>query len=478
MPVDDIPFTLISNQRATGTGDRRMVNVVTESVKNPLTQENYYSTIKRPCVANFVQPLGGAATGRGTYAWAKTGKIYSVFGTRLCTSTLGGTVTLASLASSTGRCWFTETPETASTQVLIVSDGLDDYFVNSAEVTVQVDESDDAQFPTPNLGPVEFFSNYLVHATNAGIVNSDLNNFTAYTAGSTLSAGAIGDALEAIKQQRDQIVLFGKASIEFVFDNGNPTGSPFLPIDQNRLSFGLATKNSLAWSGDLALFVGENSAKGDGGRSVWMLQAGKIAEVSDSVINRFLAAEGASISSCTAWMERVAGQLLYVLNLSSADRTFVYNVNQGMWDGEWEDANGGNKFNGAYATSLDGTIYLQDATNGRLYTLSTTTFQDSGTTISVTLQTDGRDQGTSSRKTGLYAELIADTQASGTATLSASDDDFATFSTIGVFDLTQERKRIHRVGSWKGKRAWRLTHTANTAFRAKALRVAYQTGAH
>lgn len=478
MPVDTIPFTLVSNQRATGTNDRRMVNIVSEAVKNPLTQEAYYSVAKRPCLANWTQPLGGSATGRGVYAWHKTGKVYSIFGTRLCTSTLGGTTTLASLASSTGRCWFTETPEGASTQVLIVSDGLDDYFINAAETTVQIDESDDAQFPTPNLGPVWLFSNYLVHATTLGVVNSDLNNYTAYTAGSTLSASALGDALEATLPMRDQLALFGKGSIEFIFDNGNPTGTPFLPIDQNRLSFGLASRNTLAWSGDMAIFVGENQAKGDGGRSVWMMQTGGVKEISDSVLNRFLAAEGSSISSATAWMERCAGHLLYVLNLASADRSFVYNVSQGMWDGEWEDANGGNKFNGAFVTSLDGVVYVQDATNGRIYTLSTTTFQDSGTTISVTLQTEGRDQNTSNRKFGEFAELICDTQSSGEATLSASDDDGATYSTIGAFNLASEVKRIYRVGSWVGKRQWRLTHSVNTAWRAKLLRISYSVGAH
>lgn len=474
MPEDTIFFSLLPTQRGTGTGDRRAVNVISEVVNNPLTKEAYYSTIKRPGLPIFRTPAT-SATGRGVFGWRKTGKLYSVSGTQLVSSTLNGSTTLASLASSSGRVWFTETPETASTQVLVVSDGLDDYFINSNDVTVQIDESDDGQFPTPNLGPVEFFSNYLVHATTAGIVNTDLNNFTAYTAGSTLSAGAIADSLEAIKIQRDQIVMFGQRSIEFAFDNGNPTGSPFLPIDQNRLSFGLAAKESLAWSGDLAIFVGENSANGDGGRSVWLLQAGSVKEISDSVINRFLAAEGTSISSCTAWMERIAGQLLYVLNLSSAGRSFVYNVNAGQWDGEFTHA--GSALRMASATSLDGTIYLQRALTGIIYRVNPTIFVDDGSLFpEVILQTEGRDQGTSNRKSVRYIELQADTQSSGSATLAASDDDFTTFTNIGIFDLTKEQKRINRGGSYKGKRAWRLNYSGNTAFRAKALRIVYDVG--
>ena len=469
MPFDDIPLSLISTQRGTGTGDRRMVNALSEVVVDALKKEAYFSVIKRPGLANSTQPPAGAATGRGIYAWGATGAIYTCFDGKLYkgASDLGAT-----LAGSSGRVWFAETPATASTQLLVVSDGADNYNIETDDTTTQIDEGDDADYPTANQGSVVFLDSYLFQCqSNGKIWQSDLNDFDNWSDTGFLSAAAKGDALEAVHVQRDRLLGLGKKSIESYYNRGRPTGSILQRIEQNRLSFGLSAKETMAWVGDLLMFVGESQ---EGARSVWMLQGGEIKEVSDSVVNRFLNAEGTSLSSASAWMGHAAGQLVYVLNLSSADRTFVYNVATQRWDGEWEDAAGGSQFNGAYATQLNGTTYVQDAANGRVYTFPPTTYQDSETTFTVTLQTEGRDQKTSNRKTIEYVELEGDTQTSGTATLEYSDDDFQSWVTLGTFDLTEERKRIHRGGTYKGKRAWRLTHAANTAFRAKRLRVKFE----
>lgn len=471
MPIDIIPFTLPSTQRATGTGDRRMVNALSEAIRNPLTKEAFFNIIKRPCLANSTQPPAGAATGRGLYAWGATGKIYSVFANKIYS---GVTDLSMTFAGSSGRVWFAETPADFSAQLLVVSDGADNYNITTGDVATQIDQADNAYYPQANLGPIVFIDGYLLQAqSNGRIWNWDLNSATSIGAASFLTADTHGGALEAIHKQKDQVLGFTKNRIEFFFNNGG-SPAPLLRIDQNTIGVGLAAKGSLAWSGEISCFVTENSADGSGGRSVMMIISGKAVDIGTPVINRFLNAEGTSISTCTAWMERVAGQLVYVLNLSSADRSFVYNLNEGQWDGEWEDADGGNKFNGISATSLDGTVYIQDAANGRIYTFPTTTFQDSGTTITVTLQTEGRDQGTRNRKFVPEVELVGDTQSSGTATLLASDNDYSSFTTIGTFDLTQERKVINRCGSYVGKRAWRVTHAQNTAFRAQALRVNYE----
>ena len=71
----------------------------------------------------------------------------------------------------------------------------------------------------------------------------------------------------------------------------------------------------------------------------------------------------------------------------------------------------------------------------------------------------------------LWIDLIADTQASGTATLQASADDGATWRTIGTFDLTSQQKRLYRGGFYKSNVMFRLTHSADTPFRAEALNV-------
>lgn len=62
------------------------------------------------------------------------------------------------------------------------------------------------------------------------------------------------------------------------------------------------------------------------------------------------------------------------------------------------------------------------------------------------------------------------------ATLEYSDDDYATWTVAGTFDMTQTNPFIPRCGSHQAGRAWRLTHSENTAFRAQALKFDYDLG--
>lgn len=466
MSSKTVAFVGPPNQRATGINDRRYVNVLFENIPNPATRTQEVYCLKRPGLANDTQPTG-ASTGRGIYQWR--GTTYSVAGNLLT----GGSATTFALDTSSGRCWFVETPATASEQLLIMSDGEDNYNITSTNVVAQIDENDSANYPTGNLGPIYYLDGYLIQArANGQIWNSRLNSFTSWAASSFLSASFHGDALEAIHLQKDQMIAFGRNSIETFFNNGNPLGSPLLRIDQNVLDFGIASRNSLAWSGSVAFFVGENAARGDGGRSVWRLQAGSIAEVSNATVNRFLAAEGLSISSCSAWVERVAGQLLYVLNLRAANRSFAYNPENNSWP-EWEAAGGG-RFNGVAATSINGTVYVQDESNGRIYILRPSTFRDSGSDFTVIIQTERLNYGVDDVKAQSKLTVIADNTL-GNLNVSHSDDDFSTFSEPRSIDLSLSPKQLTRLGSFR-ERAYRFTYADNSSFRAQAFRIEYRHG--
>jgi hypothetical protein len=73
---------------------------------------------------------------------------------------------------------------------------------------------------------------------------------------------------------------------------------------------------------------------------------------------------------------------------------------------------------------------------------------------------------------------LADTEASGTATLSVSEDEGGTWTSKGTFDMTAQKKRIHRLGMHKGPRSYRIQHSANTGFRAQLLRINFQPGSY
>ena len=465
MPAKPIAFVGSPGQRDTASTppDSRFVNVLFEVDKNPSPSQYPVDCVKRPGLSTSTRPFGAAATGRGVFHWSVTGDIYSVF----ANSTFVNTSTLVStMATSAGRVWFQPIHEDTGNAKLMISDGVDDYQVLSTNVITQFDESDDTQYPTPNIGSIAEIDGFLLHGqANGRIWNTDVNTVSSYGATSFLTADTYGSDLVVIYRQKDQVMGFTKNRIEFFFNNGNPTGSPLQRIDQNTLGFGIAHKNTIAWAGETACFVSENSGNGDGGRSVYMIQSlGKVVEITTPHITRILAAEGLSISSCSAWMERVSGQLVYCLNLAAANRSFVFSIDEKMWC-EWQSAIS-TRFNGISATSKNGVTYIQDVSTGYIHTLSPSVYQDAGANFTVILQTPRSNFGSAKRKYETELDVIGDTS-TGNLGVSVSDDDFATFSAVRNIDMSKASKNITRLGAFYA-RAHRFTYTANGPFRVQA----------
>jgi hypothetical protein len=343
----------------------------------------------------------------------------------------------------------------------MISDGSVDYQVTSTNVL-----STTSTYATPNVAAALEMDGFYFHGFPDGkIRNTAVNTVSTWPTTGFITADSYGSGLLAIHRQKDQIIAWTKNRTEFFFNNGNPTGSPLLRIDQNTIGVGLAHRNSLAWAGEAACFVSENSADGDGGRSVYMIASlGKVSEISKPSLNRILAAEGLSISSCSAWMERLAGHEVYCLNLAAANRTFVYNLDAGLWD-EWTNTTS-TRFNVVSVTSRNGVVYAQDATNGRIYTFQRTVYQDGGSNFPVILQTARSNFGSGKKKYENELELVGDT-ASGSVTVEITDDDYANFTEVGSIDMASAEKRITRLGSFYN-RAHRFTFNANDSFRVQA----------
>jgi hypothetical protein len=92
------------------------------------------------------------------------------------------------------------------------------------------------------------------------------------------------------------------------------------------------------------------------------------------------------------------------------------------------------------------------------------------------IRTAKLDFGTDKKKYVHSVRLIADERDSGTVTLECSDDDYATWTTLGTFDMTSKDKRITRCGSHRGGRAYRLTDSDDEPFRGERLEIEYTVG--
>ena len=448
------PFIGTPKQRATGTGDERYVNVLFERIPNDILKEHVVYCTKRPGISTFSTPGIQTSTGRGIYSWL--GSTHAVIGNTLWT----GTVSTA-MQTSSGRAWFAETHVDTGNRQLIVCDGIDNYDVTSSNVVTRINTGTSTNYPVSSVGSILTMDGFLfMGQSNGRLWNTAINTVSSWGGTSFLTADTHGGDLEAIYMQKDQVVALTKNRIEFFFNNGNPTGSPLLRIDQNTIYVGLASKESLAWFGETGCFVGENA---EGGRSLWKIGSLKMGDVPSPVLNRFLNAEGLSISSCTAWMAPVAGQLIYCINLALANRSFIYGLDTGL-PCEWTSQAGG-RFNCVSAAYRDGVTYLQDVSSGQIHSVSTNFYQDNASSFTVTLQASRSNYGTHRFKTEAGVSIIGDNTV-GNLAVAVSDNDTSNFIYSKNIDMSLQPKRTTRLGGFYD-RAHQFSYTGTSSFRVQ-----------
>lgn len=124
-------------------------------------------------------------------------------------------------------------------------------------------------------------------------------------------------------------------------------------------------------------------------------------------------------------------------------------------------------FDLAYYASVGGKDLGQGATNGIIYEILGTAYQDNGAPIDVVCRTAIWDNKNSMEKVSGSVEVIGD-KVDSEALLRWSDDDYSTHSKYRRVDLSLKRSRVRRLGSYS-RRSFDLRHTANTAFRVEAL---------
>jgi hypothetical protein len=174
----------------------------------------------------------------------------------------------------------------------------------------------------------------------------------------------------------------------------------------------------------------------------------------------------------TALGLRVAGHSLYILNLPASGVSLCYDLTYQMWT-VWQSANVA--FRCTAYLNANGLDLLQDASNGKVYSIDPGAYQDDGGSLPVTITTPPKSWGTLKRKFMPALYLLGDTQ-STLVSVSYTDDDYQSFSTPRTIDLATQRKMLQRCGSSR-KRAWKLTHDDNTPLRLTAIELEVEAGA-
>jgi hypothetical protein len=330
-------------------------------------------------------------------------------------------------------------------------------------------------FPSPHVPSPTTLDGYifLPEVDSVDIYGSDTTYPFSWGALNFAAAENFSDKVVGLTRQNNFVVAFGEKSTEFFYNYAKANkedefDTPLERYESILMQVGTLCKDSFVGSEKLLVFVGESDL---GGRSVWRVDGTSAKEVSTEYIEKFIDLES-STSGVTSYGLRIIGHILFVLNLPTANKTFVYDLEENMWT-EWQYDGG--MFPFPTFCDADGILLLQHQSNGKIYKLSSQVYSDFDSEISCRITLAKLDFDTDKYKFFHKTAIIGD-KSTGTDIIRWSDDDYTSWS--NDYELTSGiRPYLMRSGKAR-RRAWELKYTDNSPRRLEALEVVYSIGDH
>lgn len=362
---------------------------------------------------------------------------------------------------------------------LFIQNGVNGYLYSSASVFTTLGGT----FPSgPFVPGAVFLDDYIfVGTTNNRIYNCAVGDPTTWNALDFVSFNQASDNLVGITKHLNYLVAFGKASMLFYYDAGNPSGSPLGLAESYTAEIGCASGDSIVSTDNTVIWVGTSKTSG---RSVYIMDGVSPIKVSTHNIDKHLEAD--SLSQVSAYCYKFNGHTCYVLTLHGTNhKTLVYDLNSKMWytwtqysmqsndqpnPGTYQES----YFRATYYSEVLGVSYMLDDDTATLYTPSTTTYQDNGQPIYCRAVTDIVDNGTTKRKFYGRLEIIGD-KVVGTMQVRHSGDDYNTWSSYRSIDLNAPRSQVYLSGADR-RRAWEFLVTSNCALRLDGAEIDFRIG--
>jgi hypothetical protein len=325
---------------------------------------------------------------------------------------------------------------------------------------------------------------YVMNETSGLIYGSLPDDPTTWTASTSIGATSDTGKMTGLARHQNYVVAFGTLDTEFFYDAGNPLpGSPLSVAKSYYMEIGCVNGYSIAQAEQTLIWVGVTTTEG---RSVYLLDGLTPVKLSTRHIEKYLNAD--PIISVRACCIKIAGHSLYILSLPSSNITFVYDLDEKKWY-TWTSQTGDttgfdgteNLFlegafstRGAIATGI-GTYLVQSSSNGNVYTLSTSVYDDAGSKIYFRAVSPRTDSGTNKVKFYKRAELIGDHANTVNGNIRHCDDDYATWSTYRQVDLTTARPVLYQNGQGR-RRIWEVFISDSVPVRLRALEIESHIG--
>lgn len=349
-----------------------------------------------------------------------------------------------------------------------------------------------AGFPTKSsmllAGGLVSLDDYLcVLTTNGRIYNSALGDGTSWSSLDFVGTQRAGSGVMLL-QHHNHLVLLGSAGWEAYYNADLATGSPFLRREDLFESVGCADAASVATYEDEIFFVAKPPT---GDRYVARMANFRTERISTPDIERHFLNDVANAATEVVYAAtlKIQGDLLYILSVvddsdESTRVTLVWSSNSKQWS-KWYHASGNLEIRSVFhgnASFGDDTGNTYILTQDYVYKFSSETFRDeltSGVFSAITARIITPEWLGEPHENGIpkfinRVRIVSDHDSTNSVQLEVSNDDYNTWIDYGSKTQVMDQAWAN-LGRFM-RAAFRVTHTANAAFRARLMHVVYEPG--
>lgn len=459
----------IATRDGTLTKDAKMGNVLVQQMQDGMRVQ------KRPGLQLWQQQTAAQSQGMFTYS----GELFAIFGTPVGGSiayqigtTPGGAMPGYAIPSSSGAYDY-QSVNTGLAGGSIFKSHNAGYTFNGVTVSVI------PAFPTGTCWGLAYLdttfyvvNENILYASAPGDVTTwpGLNYVTLNT--------AYGTGV-AIVTHLAYIAVFMELGVQFFYDAGLSPGAPVAQVQNGAMSIGCAAGETVASYEDVLYLMSRDV---DGALFFGAFTGLTFSRISTPAIERILQSanivSGNSPPTVRADCGVVQGKPVYLVSLSLLNITLCYDIQSSLWT-YWTTVIAGveGTFNGSYlatgsipitgAYSTNQSSFVLGLSDGAVYRLSSTTYQDNGQPINTFIRTPSINNNTYAVKFVEALYLHSDTIAT-TVAVTYSNNDYQTFATSRTIDMSTQKKQLIGVGSYR-HRSWDLLHTDNTPYRVSML---------
>jgi hypothetical protein len=248
---------------------------------------------------------------------------------------------------------------------LILVDGNDGWIWDGSTFT-QISDADfvDAQ-------QVVFLDSYFIvnKPTTGEFYISDSYDGTSWVALDFATAEVDPDDLLALITDHRELWLLGQYTTEVYYNNGD-SDFPFGRVSGGFIEWGIAASFSIAKDDSRVFWLARNRQ----GAGQVIAASGYTPQVISTRGVEAQIAGFSKIDDAIGWTMQIAGHSFYVLTFPTADKTLLYDMTENAWYC-WQSYDLGRHRTNAHCF-FNNKHYVGDYSNGKLYTLSLTTYKD------------------------------------------------------------------------------------------------------